>query len=97
MAAFPFNLSIPASPSPSARRKGRNHLRAPSEGVFQMSSDESSSDELSTGPRRKPMSLLKMAAMTEAELEAAVADGYFASSTFQNSPSPEDLPPPSFV
>ncbi|KAF8918719.1 hypothetical protein CPB85DRAFT_1373749 [Mucidula mucida] len=96
---FPFNVALPPSPSPPARKKGRKHVRTPSEGVFHMSSDEdlssSSSDEQSH--RRKTISLMKAGKLTQAEMEAAVAAGYFASSTFQNSPSPEELPPPIFV
>ncbi|ESK86389.1 hypothetical protein Moror_4982 [Moniliophthora roreri MCA 2997] len=99
--SFPFNNT---SPSSVASRKARKHARVPSEGVFAMSSDE----EASTGgvgsddlkalfamlPRRRPT-----VSLTESEREraAAAAAAYFASSNFQNSPSPEDLPPPSFV
>ncbi|KAK0192615.1 hypothetical protein F5146DRAFT_927934 [Armillaria mellea] len=95
VAAFPFN----SSPSPPSR-SGRRHVRTPSDGVFHMSEedvssqsiseDSSSSDEMS-GPRRKALRAPRPG-MTQQEIE-----GYFASSTFQNSPSPEELPPPAFL
>ncbi|KAF9269624.1 hypothetical protein L218DRAFT_993650 [Marasmius fiardii PR-910] len=102
--SFPFNSG--GSPTPAPAKKGRRHARVPSEGVFAMSSDE----EASTGgvgyaelksmnallPRRRPT-----VSLTESEQEraaaAAAAAAYFASSNFQNSPNPEELPPPSFV
>ncbi|SJK98396.1 uncharacterized protein ARMOST_01662 [Armillaria ostoyae] len=96
VAAFPFNSS-PSLPT----RTGRRHVRTPSDGVFHMSDedlssqsiseDSSSSDEMSSGPRRKALRAPRPG-MTQQEIE-----GYFASSTFQNSPSPEELPPPAFL
>ncbi|KAL0067504.1 hypothetical protein AAF712_003562 [Marasmius tenuissimus] len=99
--SFPFS----SGSSPTPAKRGKRHARVPSEGVFAMSSDE----EMSTGgvgdaelralfaklPRRRPT-----VSLTESEKEraaAAAAAAYFASSNFQNSPSPEELPPPSFV
>ncbi|KAK0458917.1 uncharacterized protein EV420DRAFT_338402 [Desarmillaria tabescens] len=97
VATFPFNLS----PNPSAPRKNRRHVRTPSDGVFHMSDedvssqsiseDSSSSDEMPAGPKRKALRAPRPG-MTQQEIE-----GYFASSTFQNSPSPEELPPPAFL
>lgn len=100
--AFPFNVS----PSPSGRRiNQRKHARTPSEGVFVMSSDEEPANYrggdnnlkvlLGLTARRAPLS-------DESEQErdaaaAAAAAAYFASSNFQNSPSPDELPPPSFA
>ncbi|TFK38147.1 hypothetical protein BDQ12DRAFT_666364 [Crucibulum laeve] len=152
-AAFPFNVHHSPSPASHAARKParRNHKRAPSEGVFNMSSDE----ELSTGPGgsilnpsvqalfglvRTPAHVqmsttppsshysyaqggypspfstpvparavpaahhgaggAMSAAEREAELEKEAereVKGYFASSLFQNSPSPEELPDPVFL
>ncbi|KAG7448535.1 uncharacterized protein BT62DRAFT_929618 [Guyanagaster necrorhizus] len=95
--AFSFNLS----PSPSAPKKASRHVRVSSDGVFHMSDedlssqsiseDASSSDEMSSGPRQKALCAPRPG-MTQQEIE-----GYFASSTFQNSPSPEELPPPAFL
>ncbi|KAK0496068.1 hypothetical protein EDD18DRAFT_1353690 [Armillaria luteobubalina] len=96
VAAFPFN----SSPSPPSKL-GCRHIRTPSDGVFHMSDedvssqsiseDSSSSDEMSSSPRRKVLRAPRPG-MTQQEIE-----GYFASSTFQNSPSPEELPPPTFL
>ena len=61
----------------------RKHHRAPSDGVFNMSLDEDSSSETSEGSRKRRSDGQKT--------------GYFASSQFQNSPSPEDLPAPDFI
>ncbi|KAL0565036.1 hypothetical protein V5O48_016995 [Marasmius crinis-equi] len=97
--AFPFN----GSPTPAKR--GKRHARVPSEGVFAMSSDEEASTAGTNAaeikalfgllPRRRPA-----VSLTDSEREreaAAAAAAYFASSNFQNSPSPDELPPPSFV
>ncbi|GLB42226.1 hypothetical protein LshimejAT787_1102410 [Lyophyllum shimeji] len=94
-------------------RPGRNHKRAPSDSgmVFHMSSDESgpenssnSEEELRalvrnmalarTGMRTPPPAQRER--MYEAQAQAQL-QGYFASSVFQNSPSPEELPDPLFV
>jgi hypothetical protein len=73
---FPFR-----TPSPTPVRR---HRRAPSEGVFHMSSDEDSTSDMT-----EMLTLLKKGkGMDKAPL--------FASSLFQNSPSPDELPPPSF-
>ncbi|KAG6836937.1 hypothetical protein H0H93_000827 [Arthromyces matolae] len=98
-----------SSPVPSQRT--RNHKRAPSDSamIFQMSSDESGpetqSDELNAlftkmALARKNMGTPPPAAERERMFEAMAqreVRGYFASSSFQNSPSPEDLPDPSFI
>ena len=134
---FSFN-GINNYPSPvSPKRGGRKHRRAPSEGVFTMSSDE----DVSTGPggailnpnvkalfglahtpapetsspfvtptlsravpsthfreSSSPPSAFLLTREKQLEREAADTDaGYFASSIFQNSPSPEELPDPLFV
>jgi hypothetical protein len=100
--SFPFNFETP-SPSP-AQVHQRRHARAPSEGVFNMSFDEdssssSSSEELKAlfvgmldNKRRTTKPSKEVLCRTEAEKAA-----YFASSMFQNSPSPDDLPAPAFV
>ncbi|KIK02408.1 hypothetical protein K443DRAFT_521051 [Laccaria amethystina LaAM-08-1] len=134
---FSFN-GVNNSPSPvSLKRGGRKHRRAPSEGVFNMSSDEDVSTgpggtilnpnvqalfglartpapetsspfvtptlsravpsthfrESSSSPSAFPLSREKQLEREAAEKAAA----YFASSMFQNSPSPEELPDPLFV
>ncbi|KAJ7598790.1 hypothetical protein C8J56DRAFT_769379 [Mycena floridula] len=100
MSGFPFS-----SPSPLAKKAARRHKRSPSEGIFNMSSDEdltAQSDDIRAlfGLQARQASSSLPSLSSEAELEremaAAVAAGYFASSTFQNSPSPEELPPPAF-
>ncbi|TFK20903.1 hypothetical protein FA15DRAFT_707694 [Coprinopsis marcescibilis] len=109
---FPF----PYATSPS-NNKGRKHRRAPSEGVFNMSSDEETSgpggqtlnQNLFGYARRSPgayppttpspsFSRAGGAAYGK-ELNGSPGDvtkkaGYFASSIFQNSPSPDELPDP---
>ena len=125
--AFPFNTSLPSSPSPLASK--RKHHRTPSEDVFHMSSDE----DLSSGPdgtvlnpnvkalfglvnTSKPSSKVLPSDFStpirpippfkrnstspsygslQSKCEVSEkATGYFASSMFQNSPSPEELPDP---
>jgi len=82
--SFPFALS---TPSPAVRK----HHRAPSDGVFSMSLDEDSSDA-SDGLRNLFNDLLAHKRRSDGQKA-----GYFASSQFQNSPSPEDLPAPDFI
>lgn len=83
--SFPFALS---TPSPTIRR----HHRAPSDGVFNMSLDEDSSSDTSDGLRNLFNDLLAHKRRSDGQKA-----GYFASSQFQNSPSPEDLPAPDFI
>ncbi|EGO03924.1 hypothetical protein SERLA73DRAFT_84131 [Serpula lacrymans var. lacrymans S7.3] len=85
---FPFR----ATPSPVARR----HQRAPSEGVFDMSFDEDFSSSSSDASEE-----LKMLFGLLPKRDGSVGPnkdkaGFFASSMFQNSPSPDELPPPAF-
>lgn len=95
---FGFPFGGMATPSPASRRQ-RQHVRSPSEGVFNMSFDEdsSSSDNASEElkmlfglmPKRASyQQYTRPAAQTKAQL--------YASSLFQNSPSPDELPPPAF-
>ncbi|KZT24892.1 hypothetical protein NEOLEDRAFT_401511 [Neolentinus lepideus HHB14362 ss-1] len=108
-AGWPFGDQSNMPSTPPKRQRPRHHQRAPSEGVFHMSSD----DEASTTPytyqkAAKSMSaLLKRQSLpngsTGGKRGLRVAEGeeeekapYFASSMFQNSPSPEDLPAPTF-
>jgi hypothetical protein len=82
---FPFTLS---TPSPAIRK----HHRAPSDGVFNMSLDEDTSSDSSEGLRNLFSDLLAHKRRVDGQKA-----GYFASSQFQNSPSPEDLPAPDFI
>ena len=113
---FPFVGHSPCStPTPAQRR--RNHRRVPSEGVFTMSADESTSSSASELfeslqlKRRSPVSIPRQRCSTVPagtpsfgaspsdhliSSSAPCAAGYFAGSVFQNSPSPDDLPAPSF-
>lgn len=98
--SFPFNFDTP-SPSPVPARQ--RHARGPSDSVFNMSFDEDCSSDASEelkalfagmmpNKRRMNKSSREDIARTDAEKEA-----YFASSQFQNSPSPDDLPAPAFM
>jgi len=105
---FPFVPPSPA-PTPTPAQRRRNHRRAPSEGVFHMSMDEdssSSSSDVFTSYERDPV-VVSRRRVTKELLQAranaihgtassAPQVGFFAGSMFQNSPSPEELPPPSF-
>jgi hypothetical protein len=59
----------------------------------------SSAPYLSTFPFgvRTPVSGVEREKLLEAQAQAQVQAGYFASSSFQNSPSPEDLPDPLMI
>ncbi|KDR80323.1 hypothetical protein GALMADRAFT_208439 [Galerina marginata CBS 339.88] len=135
--AFPFIQMDLSTPPPSTTKRGnRRHQRVPSEGVFNMSSDE----DVSTGPgglvfnananvqailgmnlnkrsslpsfstprparaasapqrsRESSPSYDSLSREKQLEREANEKAGYFASSMFQNSPSPEELPDPLFL
>ncbi|KAG5341891.1 hypothetical protein C0989_007329 [Termitomyces sp. Mn162] len=100
--------SPPQQPQPihHSKRRPRHHKRVPSDSgiVFHMSSDESGPETLpnkinvlfqgiklpSTPPPAQREFMYE--AMAQREVQ-----GYFASSSFQNSPSPEELPDPEFV
>lgn len=88
-----------STPSPHNRRQ---HARSPSEGIFDMSMDESSSSSDASEELKALMGLLPRrrivsAASTPVGLSKSMnKPGFFASSNFQNSPSPDDLPPPAF-
>ncbi|KAF8637920.1 hypothetical protein AX17_002541 [Amanita inopinata Kibby_2008] len=122
-----FSFAPLSAPQNKSRAAERRHKRSPSEGVFNMSSDEDSSGltlnpsvlalfqlARSPAPGKKLHALpYKVAApkfardtapaamqTKERQYEKEAAEkvaGYFASSSFQNSPSPEELPDPLFV
>ncbi|KAG6337004.1 hypothetical protein ID866_2105 [Astraeus odoratus] len=92
--AFPFNDVMGATPSPVSR-----HRRTPSEGVFHMSFDEDMPHSDASEELKKLFGLPpKRFASVGPSLSRAGKDksGFFASSMFQNSPSPDELPPPAF-
>ncbi|KAH7886871.1 hypothetical protein F5I97DRAFT_1806800 [Phlebopus sp. FC_14] len=93
-----FTFAAPAGASPSPAR--RHHQRTPSEGVFNMSFDE---DVASTSDASEELKKLfgfppKRFGSVGASVTRTGKDksGFFASSVFQNSPSPDELPPPAF-
>lgn len=102
MHSFPFNFDTP-SPSPAPVRE-RPHARVSSESVFNMTFDEESASSSDTSEELKALFAGMMTHkrrmnksredITHSEAEKAA---YFASSQFQNSPSPDDLPDPAFM
>jgi len=78
-----------SSPSPASRT--RRHQRTPSEGVFTLDDDAASPH--SPEELQALIGLFSKGSPARISKEKA---GYFASSMFQNSPNPEELPPPSF-
>ncbi|KZT69173.1 hypothetical protein DAEQUDRAFT_765712 [Daedalea quercina L-15889] len=97
---FPFVPSPSSSPTPAQRR--RNHRRVPSEGVFHLSMDEDSSSSSSEYPLLKTLhprsrrTAPQPRELVAGEASSAPQAGFFAGSAFQNSPSPDELPPPAF-
>ena len=109
---FPF-APLPSLLSSPTLQRQRQHVRSPSEGVFNRSFDEdpsfsSSSDSASEElkmlfgllPKRAGQTgtLRGMAPANSPNVAAAKAakEALYASSMFQNSPSPDELPPPAF-
>ncbi|KAG2056021.1 hypothetical protein BDR06DRAFT_970471 [Suillus hirtellus] len=93
---FPFGGQLSCNtPSPS-----RKHFRTPSEGVFHMSFDEdmASVSDASEDQRKLFGFMPRKPASVGPSITRAAKDkaGFFASSVFQNSPSPDELPPPAF-
>ena len=94
-ASFPFSSKLTLTPTPGRMPQ---HARSPSEGVFNLSMDEDStslsdaSAELKTKsdspPRRRDLSAATTPMGTKRD--------FWASSKFQNSPSPDVLPIPAF-
>lgn len=104
-----FPSPIP-SPTPSPRRPAHGRTPSfPSDALFNMSFDSSSDNELNMHSQTDDMRALfglpnhrrpRMNTVRPASVSGSPAQGRggsaYASSTFQNSPSPEALPPPSF-
>ncbi|THH19278.1 hypothetical protein EW146_g1851 [Bondarzewia mesenterica] len=100
--SYPFRSShsspTPSTPTPDRKR---HHQRHPSESVFNLSMDEDSSSDASEELKalvgllpRKRLDFTPAAFTQSARKDER--PGFFASSNFQNSPSPDDLPPPNF-
>ncbi|KAF8438181.1 hypothetical protein L210DRAFT_2310542 [Boletus edulis BED1] len=89
--SFSFVDSTPSRP---------RHHRTPSEGVFNMSFDEDMSTTSDASEELKKLFGFppKRFGSVGASATRAGKDkaGFFASSVFQNSPSPDELPPPAF-
>ncbi|KAJ2919794.1 hypothetical protein MD484_g537, partial [Candolleomyces efflorescens] len=91
------------SPSPP-RRNNRKHHRSPSEGVvFQMSSDDDTpagtpgmlaSISFKRAQNKPPTTPSQSLSRATGATFMSMTEGYFASSAFQNSPSPDELPDP---
>lgn len=94
---FPFGgHSSCNTPSPT-----RRHHRTPSEGVFNMSFDEDMTSTSDASEEQKKLFGFmprKHGSAVGPSVTRAAKDktGFFASSVFQNSPSPDELPPPAF-
>ncbi|KAF9239779.1 hypothetical protein BU15DRAFT_46324 [Melanogaster broomeanus] len=92
-----FSLVGPAGSSPSPARR---HYRTPSEGVFNMSFDEDISSASNTSEELQELFGFPPKRFGSVGPSAVRAGkdkaGFFASSLFQNSPSPDELPPPAF-
>ncbi|KAG2134822.1 hypothetical protein DEU56DRAFT_738384 [Suillus clintonianus] len=95
-AGFPFGGQLSCNtPSPS-----RKHYRTPSDGVFHMSFDEDMSSTSDASEEHKKLFgfMPRKSGSVGPSVTRAGKDkaGFFASSVFQNSPSPDELPPPAF-
>lgn len=95
-AGFPFGGQLSCNtPSPS-----RKHYRTPSDGIFHMSLDEDMASTSDTSEEQKKLFgfMPRKPGSVGPSVTRAVKDkaGFFASSVFQNSPSPDELPPPAF-
>lgn len=92
-----FSFANPADSTPS---RTRHHHRSPSEGVFNMSFDEDMSTTSDASEELKKLFGFPPKRFGSVGPSATRAGkdkaGFFASSVFQNSPSPDELPPPAF-
>jgi hypothetical protein len=106
----PGGAGLPSPTTPSHRH--RHHSRTPSEGVFNLSfDDDSSSDQANEelkmlfgmkpkrpgqGQNLRGMVHVSNSAHPGSSASKAAKAALYASSLFQNSPSPDELPPPAF-
>lgn len=109
IASFQFSQPVSLRGSPANGKKAgraRRHVRSPSEGVFHMSDEERDSlPSLSSSSGNSSLSSLNSTPSEEVRALFGLGSfgsfgkkqrAMFASSTFLNSPDPEELPPPSF-
>ncbi|KAI0250704.1 hypothetical protein BJV78DRAFT_549066 [Lactifluus subvellereus] len=96
--SFPFNPKPPTF-TPTPERK-RQHARSPSEGVFNLSMDEDSSSSSLSDPSGERKAKDDIPPRRRIASAASTPMGskrdFWASSKFQNSPSPDVLPAPAF-
>jgi hypothetical protein len=90
---FSFSGFMTPYLSPSPLSRARRHQRTPSEGVFTMSLDDDVASPHSPEELQALIGMFSKGSPSRISKEKAE---YFASSMFQNSPNPEELPPPSF-
>jgi hypothetical protein len=94
-----FSFASTADSTPS-RTRHHHHHRTPSEGVFTMSFDEDMSITSDASEELKKLFGFPPKRFGSVGPSATRAGkdkaGFFASSVFQNSPSPDELPPPAF-
>ncbi|KAH9947529.1 hypothetical protein B0H21DRAFT_329865 [Amylocystis lapponica] len=109
---FPFVLPNPAStPTPAQRRRNHRRVPSEGVFNMSMDEDSSSSSDVFNSYGRPQLSVQKRRPQTESRQTPLPARGstpssissammreagFFAGSMFQNSPSPDDLPAPSF-
>jgi hypothetical protein len=93
---FLFSPRIPASTHTPERK--REHARSPSEGVFNLSMDEDNSffSSDASGDKAKSDSPSRRRIASAASTPMGFKRDFWASSKFQNSPSPDVLPIPAF-
>jgi hypothetical protein len=91
---FPFNSKPVPTVTPERKRQ---HVRSPSEGVFNLSMDE---DSALSSPSDASGGLKAQGSLPNRRRIASAASiskkDFWASSKFQNSPSPDVLPVPAF-
>jgi len=95
-AAFPFNSKPTSTVTPERKRQ---HARSPSEGVFNLSMDEDNSfSSLSDTSELKVNADLPLRRRIASAASTPMGSkrDFWASSKFQNSPSPDVLPVPAF-
>ena len=93
--SFPFNTEPTSTPTPERKRQ---HARFPSEGVFNLSMDEDSSalSDASVEFKAKADIPPRRRIASAASTPMGSKRDFWASSKFQNSPSPDVLPIPAF-
>ncbi|KAI9441248.1 hypothetical protein H4582DRAFT_1360595 [Lactarius indigo] len=89
---FPFNSKPVPTVTPERKRQ---HLRSPSEGVFNLSMDEDSALSSPSDGGLKAQGNLSTRRRIASAASSSKKD-FWASSKFQNSPSPDVLPVPAF-